>query len=155
MSASLTAAQTGMRLRSLASRNRLGAFMPATTVWPTLTRRSITMPSTGERIVGVFEIDLGLLLGDLGLLELGFAHGDFRLGHLVFGLGLFEFGLGIGASQLLGAAEGPLRLLAAERGCGCRSASAICRLAAALSSSALCGRSSSWASTAPCLTREL
>ena len=51
MSASLTAAQTSMWLRSLARRNRLGAFSPATTVWPTLTRRSITVPSTGERMV--------------------------------------------------------------------------------------------------------
>ena len=51
ISASFTADHTRMWLRSLASRNRLGAFMPATTVWPTFTRRSITMPSMGEVMV--------------------------------------------------------------------------------------------------------
>ncbi len=48
MSASLTEAQTCIRLRSLAIRNRLGALRLATTVWPTFTRRSMITPLTGD-----------------------------------------------------------------------------------------------------------
>src|SRR4051794_17648594 len=51
MSASLTDAQTWRRLRSLAMRNRLGAFRLDTTVWPTFTRRSMMTPLTGDLIV--------------------------------------------------------------------------------------------------------
>ena len=51
MSASFTATQTCMRVRSLAIRNRLGALRLETTVWPILTRRSMMVPLTGEVIV--------------------------------------------------------------------------------------------------------
>ena len=51
MSASLTATQTCICVRSLAIRNRLGAFRLATTVWPMLTRRSMITPLTGDLIV--------------------------------------------------------------------------------------------------------
>src|SRR5579871_305438 len=51
MSASLTDAQTWRRLRSLASRNRLGAFRLDTTVWPMFTRRSTMTPLTGATMV--------------------------------------------------------------------------------------------------------
>ena len=50
MSASFTATETRRRVRSLAIRNRLGAFRLATTVWPMLTRRSIMTPFTGDVI---------------------------------------------------------------------------------------------------------
>ena len=51
MSASLTEAQTCMRRKSLAIRNRLGAFRLETTVWPMLTRRSMIVPSTGDLMI--------------------------------------------------------------------------------------------------------
>ena len=51
MSASLTATQTCMRVRSFAIRKRLGALRLATTVWPMFTRRSMMTPFTGEVIV--------------------------------------------------------------------------------------------------------
>src|SRR5437016_2285090 len=51
MSASLTDAHTCSRFRSLAIRNRLGALRLDTTVWPTLTRRSMMTPLTGDLIV--------------------------------------------------------------------------------------------------------
>ena len=51
MSASLTATHTCILVKSFASRKRLGALRLATTVWPTLTRRSTITPSTGAMIV--------------------------------------------------------------------------------------------------------
>ena len=51
MSVSLTEAQISIWLRSLAIRNRLGAFRLAITVWPMFTRRSRMTPFTGDRIV--------------------------------------------------------------------------------------------------------
>ena len=48
MSASLTDAQTWIRLKSLASRKRLEALNEETTVCPTLTRRSTIVPLTGD-----------------------------------------------------------------------------------------------------------
>ena len=51
MSASLTDAQTCIRRRSLAIRNKLGAFMLETTVCPMFTRRSMIVPLTGEVMV--------------------------------------------------------------------------------------------------------
>ena len=60
---------------------------------------------------GVAQVDLGLLGGDLRLIELGLGHGQFRVGHVVLRFGLFEFGRGIRVAQLLGAAEGAFRQL--------------------------------------------
>ena len=60
---SFTDAQISIRRRSLAIRNRLGAFRLATTVWPMFTRRSRITPFTGDRIV-VFP-DLGHRYGAL------------------------------------------------------------------------------------------
>ena len=51
MSASLTWAQTCIRLRSLASRKRLWTLRAETTVCPTLTLRSMITPLTGDSIV--------------------------------------------------------------------------------------------------------
>ena len=50
MSASLTDTQTWSFFRSLAIKNRLEELAPETTVWPTLTRRSMTTPLMGDRI---------------------------------------------------------------------------------------------------------
>ena len=51
MSASLTDAQTCIRRRSLASKKRLEALIAETTVCPTLTRRSMITPLTGDLMV--------------------------------------------------------------------------------------------------------
>ena len=51
MSASLTEAQTWMRVRSLAIRNKLGVFRLDATVSPMFTRRSMITPLTGDKIV--------------------------------------------------------------------------------------------------------
>ena len=67
MSASLTDAQTCNSFRSLAIKNRLAAPRLETTVWPTLTRRSIMTPLIGDADAGVTEIDFGLFQGSLTL----------------------------------------------------------------------------------------
>ena len=51
ISASLTEAQTCIRRRSLAIKNRLGAFKLATTVWPILTRRATITFQIGDLII--------------------------------------------------------------------------------------------------------
>ena len=51
MSASFTEAQTWMRFKSLAIRNKLGVFKLEATVSPMFTRRSIMIPLTGDKIV--------------------------------------------------------------------------------------------------------
>ena len=103
---------------------------------------------------GVIEIDLGLLLRALGLLDLGLAHGQLRLGDLVLRLGGLVFGLRVRASQSLGAMEVafrlvPVRAALLELGLGQPQAGH------GLLQLGLWGRSSSWASTSPSLTREL